>query len=140
MPYKQIVIAMGEGSKAALSAFDYMIRFVRGCGRRSGVNAIFRHGAGLDPASIRGAGMDPGSGPGDERGMTDKKKPSAPIPLSRFRGTGRARGTGCASKRAKGKSGRRTTAASKLIYSGSVRDGLMAMPSRKASSRLMSSV
>jgi alkyl hydroperoxide reductase subunit F len=25
-PYKQIVIAMGEGSKAALSAFDYMIR------------------------------------------------------------------------------------------------------------------
>ena len=26
VPYKQIVIAMGEGSKAALSAFDYMIR------------------------------------------------------------------------------------------------------------------
>jgi alkyl hydroperoxide reductase subunit F len=25
-PYKQIVIAMGEGSKAALSAFDYLIR------------------------------------------------------------------------------------------------------------------
>lgn len=25
-PYKQIIIAMGEGSKAALSAFDYMIR------------------------------------------------------------------------------------------------------------------
>ncbi len=27
-PYKQIVIAMGEGSKAALSAFDYLIRTV----------------------------------------------------------------------------------------------------------------
>ncbi len=27
-PYKQIVIAMGEGSKAALSAFDYLIRQV----------------------------------------------------------------------------------------------------------------
>jgi len=26
VPYKQIVIAMGEGSKAALSAFDYLIR------------------------------------------------------------------------------------------------------------------
>jgi NADH-dependent peroxiredoxin subunit F len=26
VPYKQIVIAMGEGSKAALSAFDYIIR------------------------------------------------------------------------------------------------------------------
>ncbi len=26
VPYKQIVIAMGEGSKAGLSAFDYMIR------------------------------------------------------------------------------------------------------------------
>jgi alkyl hydroperoxide reductase subunit F len=26
MPYKQIVIAMGEGSKAALSAFDHLIR------------------------------------------------------------------------------------------------------------------
>src|SRR3546814_3282523 len=26
VPYKQIVIAMGEGSKAAMSAFDYMIR------------------------------------------------------------------------------------------------------------------
>ncbi len=25
-PYKQIVIAMGEGSKAALSAFDHLIR------------------------------------------------------------------------------------------------------------------
>ncbi|PWJ82328.1 pyridine nucleotide-disulfide oxidoreductase [Pseudaminobacter salicylatoxidans] len=25
-PYKQIVVAMGEGSKAALSAFDYIIR------------------------------------------------------------------------------------------------------------------
>ena len=25
-PYKQIIIAMGEGSKAALSAFDYLIR------------------------------------------------------------------------------------------------------------------
>ena len=25
-PYKQIVIAMGEGSKSALSAFDYLIR------------------------------------------------------------------------------------------------------------------
>mgnify|MGYP001314093337 CR=1 FL=1 len=28
VPYKQIVIAMGEGSKAALSAFDYLIRNV----------------------------------------------------------------------------------------------------------------
>src|SRR5690606_19424755 len=28
VPYKQIVIAMGEGSKAALSAFDYLIRSV----------------------------------------------------------------------------------------------------------------
>ena len=28
VPYKQIVIAMGEGSKAALSAFDYLIRQV----------------------------------------------------------------------------------------------------------------
>ena len=27
-PYKQIVIAMGEGSKAGLSAFDYLIRTV----------------------------------------------------------------------------------------------------------------
>jgi alkyl hydroperoxide reductase subunit F len=27
-PYKQIIIAMGEGSKAALSAFDYLIRQV----------------------------------------------------------------------------------------------------------------
>jgi alkyl hydroperoxide reductase subunit F len=26
VPFKQIVIAMGEGSKAALAAFDYMIR------------------------------------------------------------------------------------------------------------------
>lgn len=26
VPYKQIVIAMGEGSKAALSAFDHLIR------------------------------------------------------------------------------------------------------------------
>lgn len=26
VPYKQIIVAMGEGSKAALSAFDYMIR------------------------------------------------------------------------------------------------------------------
>jgi alkyl hydroperoxide reductase subunit F len=26
VPYKQIVIAMGEGSKASLSAFDYIIR------------------------------------------------------------------------------------------------------------------
>ena len=26
VPYKQIVIAMGEGAKAALSAFDYLIR------------------------------------------------------------------------------------------------------------------
>jgi alkyl hydroperoxide reductase subunit F len=26
VPYKQIVISMGEGSKAALSAFDYLIR------------------------------------------------------------------------------------------------------------------
>jgi alkyl hydroperoxide reductase subunit F len=26
MPYKQIIIAMGEGSKAALGAFDYLIR------------------------------------------------------------------------------------------------------------------
>ncbi len=28
VPYKQIVIAMGEGSKAGLSAFDYMIRTI----------------------------------------------------------------------------------------------------------------
>ena len=28
VPYKQIVIAMGEGSKAALSAFDFLIRMV----------------------------------------------------------------------------------------------------------------
>ncbi|MCX7676101.1 MAG: FAD-dependent oxidoreductase, partial [Alteraurantiacibacter sp.] len=26
VPYKQIIIAMGEGAKAALSAFDYLIR------------------------------------------------------------------------------------------------------------------
>lgn len=26
VPYKQIIIAMGEGSKASLSAFDYLIR------------------------------------------------------------------------------------------------------------------
>ena len=26
VPYKQIVIAMGDGSKAALSAFDHLIR------------------------------------------------------------------------------------------------------------------
>jgi alkyl hydroperoxide reductase subunit F len=26
VPYKQIVISMGEGSKAALSAFDFLIR------------------------------------------------------------------------------------------------------------------
>jgi alkyl hydroperoxide reductase subunit F len=26
VPFKQIVIAMGEGSKAGLSAFDYLIR------------------------------------------------------------------------------------------------------------------
>ena len=26
VPYKQIVVAMGEGAKAALSAFDYLIR------------------------------------------------------------------------------------------------------------------
>ena len=26
VPYKQIVIAMGEGSKAALSAFDYLLK------------------------------------------------------------------------------------------------------------------
>jgi alkyl hydroperoxide reductase subunit F len=26
VPYKQIIIAMGEGSKASLSAFDYIIR------------------------------------------------------------------------------------------------------------------
>jgi len=26
VPYKQIIISMGEGSKAALSAFDYLIR------------------------------------------------------------------------------------------------------------------
>ena len=26
IPYKQIIIAMGEGSKAALGAFDYLIR------------------------------------------------------------------------------------------------------------------
>ncbi len=33
VPYKQIVIAMGEGSKAALSAFDYMIRLPSGATR-----------------------------------------------------------------------------------------------------------
>ncbi len=33
VPYKQIVIAMGEGSKAALSAFDYIIRNAAGGGR-----------------------------------------------------------------------------------------------------------
>ena len=33
VPYKQIVIAMGEGSKAGLSAFDYMIRTAIGHGR-----------------------------------------------------------------------------------------------------------
>lgn len=27
VPYKQIIIAMGEGSKAALSAFDYLLKF-----------------------------------------------------------------------------------------------------------------
>jgi len=26
VPYKQIIVAMGDGSKAALSAFDYLIR------------------------------------------------------------------------------------------------------------------
>jgi alkyl hydroperoxide reductase subunit F len=26
VPYKQIIIAMGEGAKASLSAFDYLIR------------------------------------------------------------------------------------------------------------------
>jgi len=26
VPYKQIIIAMGEGSKASLGAFDYLIR------------------------------------------------------------------------------------------------------------------
>ena len=26
VPYKQIIIAMGEGSKAALGAFDFLIR------------------------------------------------------------------------------------------------------------------
>jgi len=26
VPYKQIIIATGEGAKAALSAFDYLIR------------------------------------------------------------------------------------------------------------------
>ena len=26
VPYKQIVVAMGDGSKAGLSAFDYLIR------------------------------------------------------------------------------------------------------------------
>ena len=26
VPYKQIIIATGEGAKASLSAFDYMIR------------------------------------------------------------------------------------------------------------------
>jgi len=26
VPYKQIIVAMGEGTKAALSAFDYLIR------------------------------------------------------------------------------------------------------------------
>ncbi len=36
VPYKQIVIAMGEGSKAALSAFDHLIRTL-GCAGRSRV-------------------------------------------------------------------------------------------------------
>ena len=26
VPYKQIVISMGEGAKASLSAFDYLVR------------------------------------------------------------------------------------------------------------------
>jgi len=26
VPYKQIIIAMGEGAKASLGAFDYLIR------------------------------------------------------------------------------------------------------------------
>jgi len=26
VPYKQIIIAMGEGAKASLAAFDYLIR------------------------------------------------------------------------------------------------------------------
>ena len=26
IPYKQIIMAMGEGARAALSAFDYLIR------------------------------------------------------------------------------------------------------------------
>ena len=30
VPYKQIVIAAGEGAKAALSAFDYLIRHAEG--------------------------------------------------------------------------------------------------------------
>ncbi|HEX2583826.1 MAG TPA: alkyl hydroperoxide reductase subunit F [Steroidobacteraceae bacterium] len=35
VPYKQIVIAMGEGSKAALSAFDYLIRSSAGDAEKS---------------------------------------------------------------------------------------------------------
>ena len=41
VPYKQIIIAMGEGSKAALSAFDHLIRVpVRGGGRGRGGEAV----------------------------------------------------------------------------------------------------
>ncbi len=37
VPYKQIVIAMGDGAKAALSAFDYLIRQHAGRGEGSGL-------------------------------------------------------------------------------------------------------
>ena len=30
VPYKQIIIAMGEGAKASLSAFDHLIRHSKG--------------------------------------------------------------------------------------------------------------
>ncbi|MCL1860899.1 MAG: FAD-dependent oxidoreductase, partial [Proteobacteria bacterium] len=35
VPYKQIIIAMGEGAKASLSAFDYLIRTSVPAGERS---------------------------------------------------------------------------------------------------------
>jgi len=52
VPYKQIVISMGEGSKAALSAFDFLIRNSAGFFMASGTvrDVLFqaaRHGLGL---------------------------------------------------------------------------------------------
>ena len=44
VPYKQIVVAMGEGSKAGLSAFDYLIRTEPARGSRAGrVTGVLRH-------------------------------------------------------------------------------------------------